>query len=45
MAMFVMMIVIVAAEEVRLQIENAIEVEGIAAQHRFQRHLGALGPV
>ena len=45
MAMLVMMIVIVAAEEVWLQIENAIEVEGIAAQHRFQRHLGALGPV
>src|SRR5262249_36880524 len=45
MAMFVMMIVIVAAEEVRLEIENAIEVEGVATQHRFQRHLGAFGPV
>src|SRR5215472_13238621 len=37
-----MVMVVLIAEEVRLEIEDAIEIEGIAAQHRIQWNLGTL---
>ena len=45
--MIVMMVVVVtvAFEEFRLDIEDAVEVEGVALQHFAQRDLGALGLV
>src|SRR5690348_16523686 len=39
--MFVMMM-IVGAEEIRFEIEDAIEIEGVAAEHGIQGNLGAL---
>ena len=41
----VMMVVLIALEKGRLQIENAIEVEGVAAQNRIERDLGAFSLV
>jgi hypothetical protein len=38
--MMVMIVIVFIAEEVRLEIEDAIEIEGIAAQHRIQWNLG-----
>ena len=40
-----MMIVIVGGQELRLDIENAIEVEGVTAEHFRDVDLGALGAV
>ena len=39
------MVVIVAFEEVRLDIEDAVEIEGVAAEHLDERDVGALGLV
>src|SRR5580692_1310022 len=41
----VMMIVTVAFEKFRLDVEDAVEIEGVALQHFAQRDLGALGLV
>ena len=38
-------IVIVAFEEFRLDVEDAVEIEGVALQHLVERDLGALGLV
>ena len=45
--MIVMMIVVVLVrfQEGRLDVENAVEVEGVAAEHLGDVDLGALGPV
>ena len=43
--MIVVMVVIVAFQELRLDIEDAVEVEGVAAEHLGQRNLRALGLV
>ena len=45
MIVVVLMIVIVGAEEVRFKIEDTIEVEGVAAEHRVERNFGAFGLV
>ena len=39
------MVVLIALEKGRLQIENAVEVEGAAAQNRIERNLGAFSLV
>ena len=43
--MMMVMVVLFSLEKGRLQIENAIEVEGVAAQNRIERNLGAFGPM
>jgi hypothetical protein len=43
--MTVLRVVLIALEKGRLQIENAIEVEGVAAQNRVEGYLGAFGLV
>ena len=42
MLVVVIMVVIVAFEEVRLDVEDAVEVEGVAAENLVERDLGAL---
>src|SRR6478672_5963701 len=48
-AMFVIMVVVmivivpIAAEEVRLDVEDAVQIERIAAKHFVDRNIGALG--
>src|SRR5204863_278456 len=41
----VMVLVIITFEKIRLDIENAIEIEGVASQHFHKRDLATLGPV
>jgi hypothetical protein len=41
----VFMFMILALEKGRLDIEDAVEIEGVAFQYLVQRNLGALGPV
>src|SRR4029078_8807206 len=43
--MSLLMVVMITVEKRRLNIENAIEVEGITAQNRIERNFGALGLV
>ena len=43
--MVVIVIVAVALEEFRLDVEDAVEIEGVAAQHLVERDLRALGLV
>ena len=45
MVVVMIVIVLVAAEEVRLDIEDAIEIEGVAAEHLVERDLRARGLV
>ena len=47
MAMNMMMIVVmvVSLQELRLDVEDAVEVEGVAAEHLVERDFGALGAV
>src|SRR5437764_3415289 len=42
MIVMVMMIVFVGTKKIRLEIEDAVEIERIAAEDRIERHLGAL---
>src|SRR5437773_461694 len=41
----VIVIMVIAFEKIRLDIENTIEIEGIASQHFGNRNLAALGAV
>ena len=43
--MIVIMVVVVGVEEFRLDVEDAVEIEGVAAEHLVERDLRALGPV
>ena len=41
----IVVIMIIGGQEFRLDIENAVEVEGVAAEHFVERDLRALGAV
>ena len=45
MSMLVVVIVLLGFEECRLDLENTVEIEGVAAQHLVQGDLCALGLV
>ena len=42
MVVIVVMVVILAVQEIRLDIEDAVEIEGVAVQHLVDRDLRAL---
>ena len=45
MVMVVMGVAVALLEEGGLDLQDAVEVEGVAAQHGVERHVGALRPV
>ncbi len=45
MLMIVIMVVVAAAQEFRLDVEDAVEIEGVASEHLGQRNPAALGLV